>query len=506
MDTSDPRSRSYRVNVTVKVHLKYPNRDAFVERFSQNISRTGVFVRDPNPLAAGTMVDFDYRLSDDTQVLQGRGLVRWVRPPHEAHEPDLPPGMGIEFMHLDNATQGMVDTIVERFGEGKRAPKRVLEDAQDPDELARAVAFEDTNMEGLHGPDDAALAAVLAEKNGSAAEETLILDLVGATWRFANAYEQRAVRPLWRNEGDIWVPNVLHWLGESWPCAAASAMARRAGVTLVQDQSGGVAVMWGRSYVTPETVLAQTLEQALDAFPGEWQAAVVIVPNTLSERGELLLRVILGNAGFGKVEMLRAGAALLANTRMAIKTDQLALTICLDEFSASLALVDSTLHVQHAHDAVDLGLVDLEEILLRDAATQLLRVHTVDVEADPTMRAELREQIYGLRTLAEPPWEISVIGADLTLTHDLLRPLLAPLSERLVLHCETMLRGHNIKPEQLRKVVIGGEARVWLGAAEALETQFGIVPMILKDGAWSRIAGARRCFSLSGAKLAQHEA
>ncbi len=107
--------------MAIKVSLRIADEETFVERFSQNISRTGIFVRATEPAPIGSRVHFEYRLADDSRVMRGVGIVRWVRT--EAADPDKPPGMGIEFVDLDPQTDELIHRMVSRFGEGRRAPR-----------------------------------------------------------------------------------------------------------------------------------------------------------------------------------------------------------------------------------------------------------------------------------------------------------------------------------------------------------------------------------------------
>ncbi len=122
MADSSQKRGTQRVDVTLKVQLQYPDRDSFVERFSINVSRTGLFVRARDPAPVGSRVRFEYRLNDESRILRGTGVVRWVR--SDASDPMQPPGMGIEFIDLDPASEQLVTHIVATKGEGERAPKR----------------------------------------------------------------------------------------------------------------------------------------------------------------------------------------------------------------------------------------------------------------------------------------------------------------------------------------------------------------------------------------------
>jgi len=129
--------RHRRVELGLKINLKLHDKEAFVERFSQNLSRSGIFIRASDPAPAGSRVHFEYRLADGTRVMRGMGIVRWVRSAVEAEEPEKPPGMGIEFVDLDADTEELIGRVVARFGEGSRAPRRQKVESAAPRASAR---------------------------------------------------------------------------------------------------------------------------------------------------------------------------------------------------------------------------------------------------------------------------------------------------------------------------------------------------------------------------------
>jgi molecular chaperone DnaK len=98
--------------VGLRVKLSYGSVDEFVERFATNISRGGVFIRTRDPKPVGTQVDLELRLSQGDLVVRARGVVRWIAEEDRAARPPAAPGMGIEFLALDEASRQVVERIV----------------------------------------------------------------------------------------------------------------------------------------------------------------------------------------------------------------------------------------------------------------------------------------------------------------------------------------------------------------------------------------------------------
>ncbi|HUT79130.1 MAG TPA: TIGR02266 family protein, partial [Polyangia bacterium] len=100
-DTSKP--------AVIRAKLKFPNVETFIERYSPNVSRAGIFVKTSDPRPLGTPIRFEFQISDGTPVMRGLGEVAWIR---ETDEGDRPAGMGIRFLKLDARSQEHLDRVV----------------------------------------------------------------------------------------------------------------------------------------------------------------------------------------------------------------------------------------------------------------------------------------------------------------------------------------------------------------------------------------------------------
>jgi uncharacterized protein (TIGR02266 family) len=98
--------RAPRAIVIVPVRCKFESIIDFVETQSVNISRTGMFLHSSEVVPAGTVLDLEVALSDGLSLLKGKAEVVRV-------SPGPPAGLGVRFLHLDAASQKLVDRIVE---------------------------------------------------------------------------------------------------------------------------------------------------------------------------------------------------------------------------------------------------------------------------------------------------------------------------------------------------------------------------------------------------------
>lgn len=101
------RRAGLRGAVVLPVRLRYDSVLDFVDTQSMNISRTGMFIATDEPPAVGSMVDFEFGLSDGFTLLRGTAeVVRVVRGGAVS-------GMGIRFVDLDDSSRRLIDRIVD---------------------------------------------------------------------------------------------------------------------------------------------------------------------------------------------------------------------------------------------------------------------------------------------------------------------------------------------------------------------------------------------------------
>jgi uncharacterized protein (TIGR02266 family) len=95
---------------SMRIKLKYPDIETFIQKYAMNISRGGIFIATKTPKPVGTNLRFEFLLANEagTSVIRGDGQVQWTREfdpaaPTKAH------GMGIKFTRLDPESQSVVE-------------------------------------------------------------------------------------------------------------------------------------------------------------------------------------------------------------------------------------------------------------------------------------------------------------------------------------------------------------------------------------------------------------
>jgi len=100
-------------DASVRLHLKCPDAEDFVERFAPNVTRGGIFLPTRDAREVGATIRFEIALLDDTVVFAGEGVVTWAKPK----------GMGVKFTTLDPATEPILERLLSRRAAAAAAPE-----------------------------------------------------------------------------------------------------------------------------------------------------------------------------------------------------------------------------------------------------------------------------------------------------------------------------------------------------------------------------------------------
>ncbi|MGE3629442.1 MAG: TIGR02266 family protein, partial [Sandaracinaceae bacterium] len=162
-----------RAPISLKVRFKSATLDEFIEQYSVDISRGGIFIKSKSPMAVGTLLKFEFQLKDESRLIHGVGRVVWKRDGSS----DEPPGMGIKFIKMDPESRGLVEKMVTARGD---APGRFEDGQRAPSKPSSGGFFPDTTPQSeLPAPEDRTqvrhasefLASALAEGNASSAKK-----------------------------------------------------------------------------------------------------------------------------------------------------------------------------------------------------------------------------------------------------------------------------------------------------------------------------------------------
>lgn len=526
-DDTNPRQR--RVEVGLKVNLKYPDRSSFVERFSVNISRAGLFIRAKDPLPVGARVRFEYRLSDQTRILRGLGVVRWSRPASEATAVD-PPGMGVEFVDLDSQSEELINEIVLAHGDGERAPQRSTHratttraadsDAPVPRGTSKAPELDEeeqnlldalTPNAGALGRPDPTPPAEGIEAQGeleapsdntpvSHAVEALLLDLAGTKFACAardadgDRFDEHVVdlrfdeSGLPGESGAFYLPGLLSWMEPEAPSRLAQIIGRRAGwESSTQRAIDGCALDFnGYLDIAIEALLAPTLEGASLV-----NRTVAVVPAHRIATFAPILRRKLEALGF-RPEIVSDAAALAQSLQLVPAAGETLLTVQVNAHDCRIALLSEGGAVVAAAVDYHACLYEADDAVTKLAAWELLREYEMAADDDPSLRSSLLAQVTALRRdhAGDGSWEVTLAGAPVSLDIQTVAACCAPVSEKLATRVHSFLAELGIAPESLSDTILAAEEMPWPGLVEIFERVTGLSPILLDASPWIRINGA----------------
>ncbi len=108
------RRSDVRVDFQARVELSFSSFQGFLNEYATNISRGGMFISSDTPKPPGTVVRFRIAIEQDGEgivLVQGSGVVVWIR--ERRLGPEIPPGMGVQFISLDRQSKQLIDKVVD---------------------------------------------------------------------------------------------------------------------------------------------------------------------------------------------------------------------------------------------------------------------------------------------------------------------------------------------------------------------------------------------------------
>ncbi len=102
---------SRRQEPRLTINKEFESFDQFVQEYVTNISKSGVFIKTPEPLAVGSIVNLRFTVvMDGIETIEGEGEV--VRVESE------PAGMGVVFTRLGQYSEKLVEKLLTGGGSG----------------------------------------------------------------------------------------------------------------------------------------------------------------------------------------------------------------------------------------------------------------------------------------------------------------------------------------------------------------------------------------------------
>lgn len=108
MNTENPRE-----HVKIELHVCYgPNQNLMLYGFSIDMSDGGLFLKTEFPFAVDEQLLLTFTLPDENKTVTCGAKVAWVNLKDEPKKPELPQGIGIQFLDLSEESMESIHNLL----------------------------------------------------------------------------------------------------------------------------------------------------------------------------------------------------------------------------------------------------------------------------------------------------------------------------------------------------------------------------------------------------------
>ncbi|MCB0326010.1 MAG: PilZ domain-containing protein [Bdellovibrionales bacterium] len=112
---SDERRKFARIFLESNVKILFAQEDQRDQVLLENLSEGGLFLVTNSPKPIGTKLNFEFRVKNQEESIQGTGIVKWVE-----KDPSKRKGMGIQFMELNDAGKQIISKLFRKYKKLKK--------------------------------------------------------------------------------------------------------------------------------------------------------------------------------------------------------------------------------------------------------------------------------------------------------------------------------------------------------------------------------------------------
>ncbi len=509
----DEKRRDPRVGAELRLRLAYGSMDEFIERYSANVSRGGIFVRTRDPRPPGTELAIDIALERGDEVIRGRGVVRWTTPPSAPGEPPRDAGMGIKFTDLTAESRALVELMVATVGGDARS-----EEPPVPED----VDLTDLDMgEDARPPTAIPAAPPTPSPTPARPKRAPVIGIdLGTTNSCAAVVRDGKVQVLASRDGHRTIPSIVAYdpngrllvghaakaqmvvnprhtvygskrlVGRPFWSPTVQACRDRFHYEIVEAPGGGCAVRFaGRDYTLQQIsalVLREMKEVAAQALGEPVERAVVTVPAYYNDPQRSAVREAGALAGLQVERIVNepTAAALAFGHGRGLKKRVLVYDLGGGTFDASVLEIEGDVYeVVSTGGDTFLGGVDFDDQLVDHLLWQFTERNGVPPPPDRAAWQRIRDAAEELkialssteRGVARVPFLVRApdgkdVGLEIEVTRRELEGLTGRLVDRTLEVCSDVLVEKGLSPKDLDEVLlVGGQSRmplVWRRVAE----------------------------------------
>lgn len=97
----------------VKLLVDYPNSEAYLYDYSTNLSEGGIFLKAVKDIPVGRSISVKFTIPDDVNLMEAKGVVKWVTTEQDALRNNISPGIGIEFVNMKEETKQRIRKFIK---------------------------------------------------------------------------------------------------------------------------------------------------------------------------------------------------------------------------------------------------------------------------------------------------------------------------------------------------------------------------------------------------------
>ncbi len=87
--------------------------ESLLSGFSVDLSTGGLFLKTDSPLALDESLILRFKLSDESRVVSCQARVAWVNEKENPRKPELPAGVGVQFVDISLESMKMIKRFLE---------------------------------------------------------------------------------------------------------------------------------------------------------------------------------------------------------------------------------------------------------------------------------------------------------------------------------------------------------------------------------------------------------
>lgn len=113
MKTTDENNQGNRLKSQMRVYYGQ-SQDAILTGFSIDLSTGGLFLTTNFPLEIDENLSLIFSLPDSDRSISCKARVAWNNPEHAPRKPELPPGVGVQFVDMSLDDMKTLKMFLER--------------------------------------------------------------------------------------------------------------------------------------------------------------------------------------------------------------------------------------------------------------------------------------------------------------------------------------------------------------------------------------------------------